>query len=359
MSARRRYLHVVGCLVSLLPACSSSTTPSGSATVHASEQTVADSSHLLSASNIHYIAGTYGSDCTNPGYPSDWSNGFYIPGPAWNGSTDSPGVEPLSVVKDNSTCELRMTTVVGTKVSDGSLWSLTVASGGGGALALADSYPGTAAQLLDTSFDSGPNQFVAYVNGMTAESCGSGVRFCSNFVVDLEISDTVSTGDAGTVNGFQVATATMSESLVAAPDYTASATGTITYNTSGNPSYIDGSLSLAWATQGGQSWAIVHDDDLTTSTFSQVNAAYNAATAGGYTQGTWGTSAWATSTFECGDDAYPAACPSFNLNNFFITGADTVSPSPPLTDSLIIQNASANGVFSYEVVAVTFSATSD
>jgi hypothetical protein len=338
----RRTVFGVGAITCFIPAISACAGSSGadSKAVTAGERTVADTSKTLSAQSVGAIYGFYNAHCTNPGFPG-WTSGTAA-GPSWSivatsGFTLPGGAPPamLLLEGDSASCKLVLTDVILTDDTD-----LRIAGGAGLPMNNDGTYQATAAQLLGAG-----DAVIAYINA-TADQ--PGVPFATDFNVDLDISDTVGTASAsGTAQAAVSSTGFPNISGVLAPDYTANVTvGDLLTNTSNVVISDDtGSVSLAFGTQMGTSSQIM-TGDLSGDTFAQIDAAYAMGTPVVFDATGWGPNG------ECGTGTY-TACPSFALDQFLTVGTTTL----PATYTLVVQYVDPHGVYSYQAIKLSFSAS--
>jgi hypothetical protein len=187
--------------------------------------------------------------------------------------------------------------------------------------------------------------------------------------VTITIEASPSPGDAGatgtttspapttSASGESTVTAAVgATTVVPAPQYEAHFEGVrFLTNAEGQVTYVDpsGSVVLSLTGQGGQAWALVHGQDLSAASFSEVDAVFTQQQAAGQAAGVWDTATWGPGDAcgAAGDAGALGPCPTFPIGPFLSTEDDLAEP---LDDALLVQNRDAAGVASYEVLTLTF-----
>jgi hypothetical protein len=261
------------------------------------------STHALTSGDLQFVNGTF-TNCTSRS--GSWS--LSLGGGA---TMDHPA---LSVVKNDTACELTLTSLVAGDSQSPVEYFATPE------IAMDGSFKSSASRFAITTGSGDPVIF--YANAKL-----SAVSFAADFDMTIKYSDDPSAASGSNTAGFAVSTASAIAESVPAPDYTVTMT-TMSLETDAAKIVQDSVTGYAQLNAGsaaGQTWIVT--DTLATSSYADVDGAYLAGT--------------------------PAAMPALNripAAAFDLVGVDL---STPATRFLVIANTS-DGVRSYEVVTITF-----
>ena len=285
----------VGASLGALAALSGCSGGSGPSAVSARAELVDRTTQPLTVGAFKYATGTYTS-C-----------GGHVDGTTWGlAVSDATGMPTaISVVQDDPTCLLTLTSIVTT----------------------AHTYTPTSAIALGTSFGSAQPFSWTGTIGFYANADLSAVDYASNFTVNIPFSDDPKDVTGTITATYGSVTAMQNATDVNAPDYTFSAgTLALTTDIAFKVETQSGSATLTAGSYTGDFYYVDTANALGTNpTFAAIDTAYGAA-------------------------SKTAMATSLSYTVFAMTNGTTTLP---ITENIVVHRA-VNNVPAYEIIAVTF-----
>jgi hypothetical protein len=256
----------------------------------------------LSVGSLLAVNGTYGAGCV--ARSGSWSA---------VASGGSGPYAPLTVVKNNTACQLTVTSITADQF-----------------------YVGAPTFVLTTSYQSTASAFAPVVDGASGSTAFYGnaelsaASFASNFVISILYSDNPSSVAGGSTASYASVTASATGTSVSSPNYTIDPSGlALQVDVNNIVQSATGQTTVIASTITGQGYVIDLGTLPASPTFANLDATYKAGTATLLTGGNFAVMASAL-------------------------GVIGVNLTTPAVRTIIIANTSS-GVTSYEAVALTFS----
>ncbi len=297
-TALRRFLSVTTLACSLLTGC-------GPSEVKPRLDPIDHFTSALSLGSLLEVNGSYGTNCLNRS--GSWSTGI-----AGFSSLTNP---QLSVIKDDTACDLSLSSLrIGTVMTN-KLYSPA------SAMALGSSYANSGTALKDDPM----NPIAMYLNARITPD----LSFTSDFTIQMVYSDDPRLATGTKAASYGIAQSSVSAGSVTPPDYTLSLSNLSIEADAGNIVLsVSGTADLTDVMTTGQQYAITSTNLGATPTIAEVEADFAAAT---------------QYAISGANPSIPGA--RFNLGSQNLTNG--------VTRNLIIQNL-VSGTASYERFLITF-----